>query len=125
MNAVTAPPPVVDSRIRWVFVVWTVGLVLGYLVVMTMGSPLPTAADELAAAKAPSTPVTEAIARRSAETIVRLEYPDFAGLQPVVERRTDFGIDRFLVVYSDPAQGAGLRVSITVGTGLVEVASSN
>lgn len=125
MTGITAPRTTAGSRLPWIFAAWTVALVLGYLVVITLGSPLPTATDELAAAKAPPTPVTEEVARRSAETIVRLEYPDFAGLQPAVERRTDFGIDRFLVVYSDPAQGAGLRVSITIETGLVEVASSN
>jgi hypothetical protein len=123
MTEAAAPPT--RTRVAWIFAAWTVALVLGYLVVVAMGSPLPTTADELAAAKAPLTPVSEVAARESAETIVRLEYPDFVGLEPVIERRTDFGIDRYLIVYSDPDEAAGLRVSITVETGLVEIASFN
>jgi hypothetical protein len=119
------PAPVTRARVTWIFAAWTVALVLGYLVVVAMGSPLPTAADELAAAKAPPTPVSEVVARRNADTIVRVEYPDFVGIEPLVERRTDFGIDRFLIVYSDPDQAAGLRISFTVETGLVEIASFN
>jgi hypothetical protein len=125
MTPLATPPSAARNRIAWIFAVWTVVLILGYLVVVALGSPLPTASEELAAAKTPPTPVSEDVARRSADTIVRLEYPDFVGLEPAVERRTDFGVDRFLVVYSDQDQAAGLRISITVDRGLVEVASYN
>lgn len=121
----SGPAGPAPRRLAWIFAIWTVILVLGFGLVAGLGSPLPTAADELAAAKAPATPVTESVARSSAATIVRLEYPDLAAGEPVVERRTDFGIDRFVIVYSNPDRASGLRISITVAAGLVEIASFN
>jgi hypothetical protein len=73
----------------------------------------------------PPTPVTEEIARRSAETIVRLQYPEFVGVTPSINKRNDFDIERWVIVYSDAVQGAGLRISITVEGGKVDVSSFN
>lgn len=107
------------------FPLWGIVLVLGFAVVALLGAPLQTTAQELAAAYAPPTPVTEEVARESAETIIRLEYPEFVGVTPTIERRTDFGIARFLILYSDPEQLSGVRISIVVGTGRVDVSSFN
>jgi hypothetical protein len=113
------------ARLPVLLAFWTLLLVLGFAVVLTLGAPLPNAEDEVAAAMAPRTPVTEDIARQSAETIVRLQYPEFVGVTPTISRRTDFEIERYVIVYSDPVQGAGLRISITIEAGKVDVSSFN
>jgi hypothetical protein len=107
------------------FTAWTLVLVAGFAVVILLGAPIQTSDQELAAAKAPATPVSEDTARRSAETIIRLEYPEFVGVTPAVEQRADFGVTRYVLVYSDPEQGAGVRISITIASGKVDVSSFN
>lgn len=113
------------SRLALLFAIWTLVLVVGFAIVLVLGAPLPNADDEVAAAMSPPTPVTEEIARRSAETIVRLQYPEFVGVTPSVNKRNDFDIERWVIVYSDAVQGAGLRISITVEGGKVDVSSFN
>lgn len=100
-------------------------LVLGFTVVLTLGRPLPTSAEELAAAYHPPVPVSQEAALASAATIVRLEHPGFAGITPTIQRRIDSGIDRWLIAFggSDTEGARGLRVSITVESGRVEVAT--
>ena len=106
-----------------VLAAWTLLLVAGYALVFTLGQPLPTLADERAAAYAPATPVDEATALRSADTIVRLEYPDFAQAPRTVQRKEEFGDDRFVIVYSRPERQAAVRISISVESGRVRVSS--
>ena len=113
------------TRPDLLFPLWGIVLIAGFLVVALLGAPLPTTAEQLAEAHAPPTPVTEEVARQSAETIIRLQYPEFVGVTPTVERRTDFGIARFLIIYSDPDELAGVRISIVVGSGRVDVSSFN
>lgn len=102
---------------------WAALLVAGFAVVLVLGVPLASSADELEAALNPPTPVTEDAARTSAATIVRLQYPAFRDLEPTVSRATDFGIDHWVVEYADTSGTAprGLRVSVVVDTGQVEV----
>lgn len=102
---------------------WTALLVIGFAVIALLGGPLADPQRELEAALHPKAPVSEATALESAATIVRLSYPNLLGEERRVEHRTDFGIERYLIVYSDPKRVAGIRISIAVATGRVEVAS--
>lgn len=113
------------QRFRILAAVWAAVLVLGFAVVILLGTPPPTAVDELDAALHPATPVTEVAARASAATIVRLSYPELAGSEPIVRSRTDFGIEHWVIEYVDPDSStpAGVRISITTEQGNVEITS--
>ena len=104
---------------------WAAVLVLGFAVVVTLGAPPITAADELDVAMHPATPVTEEAARGSAATIVRLSYPELAAAEPSVKNRTDFGIEHWVIEYvdADAPTPTGVRISITTDKGNVEVTS--
>lgn len=102
---------------------WTAILVAGFTVIAVLGGPLAEPEAELEAALHPKAPVSEEVAVESAATIVELSYPNLLGAERRVEHRTDFGIERYLIVYTDPRRVAGVRISIGVATGLVEVAS--
>ena len=104
---------------------WAALLVAGFAVVFLLGAPVPTAADELESALHPTPPVTQEAATAAATTIVRLRYPDFEGTQPTVTLATDFGVDHWVVEYTDASGDAprGLRISIVVDTGRTEVNS--
>jgi len=106
-------------------VVWAALLLAGFAVVITLGTPVATSADELNAAMHPPTPVTQADAEKSADTIVRLQYPSFVGAARRTSKATDFGVEHWLVEYTDKTASAprGVRISIVVATGHVEVAS--
>ena len=111
------------NRFPILAIAWAALLVVGFAIVFTLGAPVASTADELEAALNPPVPVTEEIATTSAATIVRLQYPTFRDLPATVTRATDFGIDHWVVEYSDTSGPAprGLRVSIVVDTGQVEV----
>jgi hypothetical protein len=102
---------------------WAALLVAGFAAIALLGGPLADPQRELEAALHPKTPVSEAAAVESAATIVRLSYPNLLGAERRVDHRTDFGIERFLVVYTDAKLASGVRISIAVETGRVEVAS--
>lgn len=105
-------------------VAWAAALAVGFVVVFTLGRPLPSEGDLLDAAYHPATPVTQAAAEASAAAIVRLEYPHLAATTPTVTRRADFGIDRWLIVYvSGGDVPDGVQISVGVTTGQVEVAT--
>jgi hypothetical protein len=110
-------------RFPLVATVWAALLVAGFAVVFLLGAPVPTAADELDAALHPAPPVTRASAEATAATIVRLQHPDFEGTTPTVSLATDFGVDHWVVEYADVSGDAprGLRISVVVDTGRVEV----
>lgn len=101
--------------------VWTVILVLGFAAVLTLGAPLASSEDELAAAYRPSPPVTEAEAVASADTIIRIEYPMMSDAERTVSRRDDLGVDRFVIVYSLTDRLSLVRISIEVVSGDVRV----
>ncbi len=111
------------GRLVAALVVWTVVLVLGWAVVVGLGAPVATSADELATAMHPATPVTEAAARTSAATIIRLQHQELQGVTPTVRHATDFGGDRWVIVYAQPDPVAGVRISIDTATGEVHVAT--
>ncbi|MEP7378936.1 MAG: hypothetical protein ABI725_05170 [Chloroflexota bacterium] len=113
------------TRFAVLIVGWAVLLLIGFALVFTLGRPLPTAAEELEAALHPAIPVSEEGARSSAETIVRLEHGQLTGVEPTVGRRTDYGIDYWMISYSlDTAAGpTGVVISIVVDTGNVQVLS--
>jgi len=117
--------PLPMNRFPVVIAAWTALLVAGFAAVFLLGGPLPTAADELEAALHPSPPVTQQVAESSAATIVRLRYPSFAGTERSVSKATDFGVDHWVVEYLDRSGSAprGLRISVVVDTGRVEVNS--
>jgi hypothetical protein len=118
----TGPTPAArGTRLPLVLAVWTVALVAGFALVLGLGRPVATAADEIAAAYRPVPPVSAAAARTSADTIVRLEYPDFQGVEPEVSFSTSYGIERHVLVYSRPEILSGVRVSIEVASGDVTV----
>ncbi len=104
---------------------WAGLLVAGFALVLVLGRPVATAADELAAAMSPAPPVARAAAEASAATIVRLRYPSLASAPHTTTLATDFGVEHWLVEYTDTSGSAprGVRVSVVVATGHVEVAS--
>jgi len=111
------------NRFPLLAVVWAALLVAGFAAVLTLGAPVASSADELAAALNPAPPVSREAAESSAGTIVRLQYPTFREISPSVTKATDFGIEHWVVEYADTSGPAprGLRVSIVVDTGKVEV----
>lgn len=111
------------KRFPIVAAVWAVLLVAGFAVVLVWGHPTASAADELAAAMHPVTPVTQEAAQSSATTIVRLQYPAFANTTKKVTKATDFGVEHWVITYTDTSKGSptGVRISITVEKGKVEV----
>jgi hypothetical protein len=113
------------TRFPLVAAVWAALLVAGFALVLTLGTPVATSADELNTAMHPATPVSQADAERSADTIVRLAYPSFTGSPRTTTKATDFGIQHWLVEYTDKTGAAprGVRVSIVVATGHVEVSA--
>ncbi len=103
--------------------VWTTLLVAGFAVVFLLGSPVATSADELQTALHPAPPVGQAVAEQSAATIIKLEYPAFSGMPYTVRKATDFGVDHWVIEYSDTTGSAprGVRISIVIKTGRVEL----
>jgi hypothetical protein len=104
---------------------WTALLVAGFAVVFLLGQPVRTADEDLAAAMHPATPVTQQAAESTADTIVRIQYPAFSGVARTVALAKDFNIEHWVVEYTDRSGSAprGLRISIVVKTGRVEVNS--
>jgi len=102
---------------------WAALLVVGFAVILVLGAPVATAVDELDGAMHPATPVTQDAAEASAATIVRLQYPTFAGTTRAVTNAKDFGVEHWVVEYTDTSGDAprGLRISIVVDTGHVEI----
>lgn len=111
------------SRFFLVITAWTAALVAGFAIVLVLGAPVATVADELQTALHPAVPVTQAAAESSAATIVRVQYPTFEGTPRTVTKATDFGVDHWVVEYSDTTGSSprGLRISVVVSTGRVEV----
>ena len=102
---------------------WVVALVLGFAVVLVLGAPATPVADQLDAAMHPAAPVTQAAAESSAATIVHLGYPGFEDATRSTVKATDFGVEHWIVSYADTtgATPRGLRISIVIATGHVEV----
>lgn len=113
------------QRFPLIAAVWAALLVAGFAVVLTLGTPVASATDELNAAMHPATPVTQAAAENSAATIIRLSYPSFVGAPHTTTKATDFDVEHWVVEYSDTTSGAprGVRVSIGVKSGHVEVST--
>ena len=113
------------NRFPILAIVWAALLVAGFAVVFTLGAPKASTVDELDAAMHPPTPVTQAAAEASAATIVRLGYPTFSNTAPRTTKATDFGVEHWVVEYSDTSSSTprGLRISVVVDTGHVEVTS--
>lgn len=113
------------SRFWLLAAIWAAVLALGFGVVFVAGGGLPTEEQTLEAALHPAPPVDEAAAVRSADTIIRLRYGQFAAAERSVDRRTDFGIDHWVITYVDRANAvlSGVEISIGVTSGVVEVAT--
>jgi hypothetical protein len=113
------------KRFPIIAAVWAALLVAGFAVVLTLGTPVASASDELNAAMHPKAPVSQADAESSAATIIRLSYPTFVGMPHTTTKATDFGVDHWVVEYDDKTSGSprGVRVSIVVSTGHVEVST--
>ena len=111
------------NRFPAIATAWTALLAAGFAVVFLLGAPVATSADQLQQALHPAPPVTQAVAEQSALAIVKLQYPSFSSVPYTVTKATDFGIDHWVVEFSDTSGGAprGVRVSIVVTTGHVEV----
>ncbi|NJD27704.1 MAG: hypothetical protein FIA92_05350 [Chloroflexi bacterium] len=103
---------------------WAAALLLGFLAIFTLGRPLPSDDQELQAALHPAPPVSQAVAEASAETIVRLQYGDLLDARRTVLRRSDFGVDRWVVTYTaDGPALSGVTISVAIETGQVDVAA--
>ncbi len=113
------------KRFPLVAAVWAALLVAGFAAVIVLGAPLPSAADDLQSALHPAAPVDQAAAERSAATIIRMQYASFASSPHSVTKATDFGVEHWLVEYIDRTSPSprGVRVSIVVATGHVEVSA--
>jgi hypothetical protein len=113
------------QRFPLIAAVWAALLVLGFAVVVVLGAPLPNAAEDLQAALHPAAPVDQAAAERAAATIVRLEYPSFGASPHSVTKATDFGVEHWIVEYTDKTGPSprGVRVSIVLTTGHTEVSA--
>ena len=113
------------NRFSLLAIAWAALLVVGFAVVFTLGAPVASTEGELDAAMHPPAPVTQEAAEGSAATIVRLQYPAFRAVPPVTRKATDFGIEHWVIEYSDTSGPTprGLRVSIVVDSGKVEATS--
>jgi len=111
------------TRFPFLAAVWAVALAVGFAVVLVLGAPATSGDDQLEAAMHPATPVTQAIAESAAATIVHLSYPEFESASHAATLATDFGVDHWVVTYSDltAATPHGLRISFVVKTGKVEI----
>ena len=108
-----------DRHRHLALVAWAGILVVGFAVILAFGGPTRTAAEDLDAAYHPPAPVSEAVARSSAATIVHLQFPEYESVEPVVSRADDFGIERFVIVYSSEALLSGVRIAIEIDSGEV------
>ena len=113
------------NRFPILAIAWAMLLVAGFAVVFTLGAPVASTAGELDAAMHPPAPVTQEAAETSATKIVRLQYPAFRAVTPATRKATDFGIEHWVIEYTDTSGPTprGLRVSIVVDSGKVEVTS--
>jgi hypothetical protein len=111
------------SRPSSLLALWTIALVIGWAMVIGLGAPVTTSADDLVAAMHPAAPVTEDVARTSAATIVRLQHRELSTIVPTVRLATDFGQQRWVIVYAQADPVSGVRISIDVKTGEVLVAT--
>lgn len=111
------------KRFPLIAIVWTGLLVVGFAVVLLLGTPVATSAEELDAAMHPPAPVSQADAERSAATIVRLSYPQYTAADHTTKKATDFGVEHWVIVYSEKGGSTprGVRISVVVSTGKVEV----
>ncbi len=103
---------------------WAALLALGFLAIFTLGRPVLDDQQELEAALHPRPPVSQLAAEQSAETIVRLQFDELVGAPRQVIRKSDFGVDRWVITYT--AEGPtlnGVSISIGLESGNVEVAS--
>ena len=103
---------------------WAALLALGFLMIFTLGRPVLNDQQELDAALHPQPPVSQIAAEQSAETIVRLQYDDLVGAPWEIRRKSDFGVDRWVITYT--AEGLtlnGVTISVAIQIGKVEVAS--
>jgi hypothetical protein len=95
-------------------IAWAVLLVAGFAIVIGLGSPLADDRGLLDKAYHPAPPVSEARAIEAADTIVRLDYPQFASGVRTVTHEQDYGDDRYTIVYRIPRQLTGVRISVSV-----------
>ena len=103
---------------------WAALLALGFVAIFALGRPVLTDQQELDAALHPQPPVSQLAAERSAETIVRLQYGELVDAPRQVLRRSDFGVERWVITYTaDGATLNGVTISVAIESGKVEVAS--
>lgn len=95
-------------------IIWALVLVIGFAAVIGLGSPITDDRGLLDKAYHPTPPVSEAQAIQSAETIVRIDYPQFANGVRTVTHENDFGDDRYTIVYRIPRQLTGVRIAVSV-----------
>lgn len=93
---------------------WAVILIAGFALVLGLGSPLADDRSLLERAYNPAPPVSEAQAIEAAETIVRHDYPEYAGGARSVTHLTDFNDERYSITYAIPRQATGVRISVSV-----------
>ena len=111
------------TRFPFLAAIWAAALAIGFVVVLVLGAPAVSGDDQLESAMHPATPVTQATAESTAATIVHLSYPEFESASRSITLATDFGVDHWVVTYSDltSATPRGLRISFVVKTGKVEI----
>lgn len=101
---------------------WAALLALGFVAIFTLGRPQLNDQQELEAALHPSPPVSQAAAEQSAATIVRLRYGQLVDAPRQILRKSDFGIDRWVITYTAPGSTlSGATISVAIDSGRVEV----
>lgn len=101
---------------------WAALLALGFAAIFTLGRPQLTDQQELEAALHPNPPVSQAAAEQSAATIVRLQFGQLVDAPRQILRKSDFGVDRWVITYTAPgATLNGVTISVALETGRVEV----
>lgn len=103
---------------------WAALLAIGFTAVFTLGRPLLNDQQELEAALHPAPPVSQVAAEQSAATIVRLRYGELVEAPRTVLRKSDFGVDRWVITYSEEGPSlSGVTISVAINSGKVEVAA--
>src|SRR3954452_3557752 len=106
-------------------VAWALLLLLGFVVVFTLGQPLATSTDQRADAYAPlPTPVTQEAAVAAADRIIALDYSSFVDATRSVNEGTSGNSQIWTVTYSvrNPTS-SGVRVVISETDGTIHVST--
>lgn len=117
-------PASMGRRSIALLVAWALLVIIGFVVVFTLGQPLPDSADQRADAYAPlPVPVTQDAAIAAADRIIALDYAGFIDAPRSVSQGTSGTTPIWTVTYSRRAPNSGVRVIISGDTGAIRVST--